>query len=158
MRLARSLARSTQAEIELEQLQREESGSAMTARAQVRTVTQGWAVGVVLGWSAGLLVGCLFSPVLGFMIVSLILTKSWSNTSPNKKTRTTRERVPFSRWPQRPTEMRTQVVGSTNILMIASYLATAYEVVTSIQVYHLRGGANLATFAFLLAFYSYSSL
>ena len=45
----------------------------MTARAQVRTVTLGWAVGVVLGWSAGLLVGCLFSPVLGFMIVSLVI-------------------------------------------------------------------------------------
>eukprot|EP00904_Undaria_pinnatifida_P013920 jgi/Undpi1/9659/HiC_scaffold_27.g12115.m1 len=56
-------------EILLEKLQLEESGSAMTARAQVRTVTQGWAIGTVLGWSAGLLLGCLFSPVLGFMLV-----------------------------------------------------------------------------------------
>lgn len=60
-----------QAEIELEQLQREEDGSAMTARDQVRTVTAGWLVGVVLGWAAGLVLGCLFSPALGFMLVGL---------------------------------------------------------------------------------------
>ena len=43
----------------------------MTARDQVRTVTAGWLVGVVLGWAAGLVLGCLFSPALGFMLVSL---------------------------------------------------------------------------------------
>eukprot|EP00752_Nemacystus_decipiens_P003412 g3158.t1 len=58
-----------EAEIELEQLRREENGSAMTARDQVRTVTAGWLIGVVLGWSAGLVLGCLFSPALGFMLV-----------------------------------------------------------------------------------------
>ncbi|CAM9353930.1 unnamed protein product [Ectocarpus fasciculatus] len=58
-----------QAEIELEQLQREESGSAMAARNQVRTVTAGWLVGVILGWAAGFVLGCLFSPALGFMMV-----------------------------------------------------------------------------------------
>jgi len=58
-----------QAEIELDQLRREESGSALTARDQVRTVTAGWLVGVVLGWSGGLVLGCLFSPALGFMLV-----------------------------------------------------------------------------------------
>lgn len=58
-----------QAEIELDQLRREESGSALTARDQVRTVTAGWLIGAVLGWSGGLVLGCLFSPALGFMLV-----------------------------------------------------------------------------------------
>lgn len=57
------------AEIELQQLQREENGSAMTTRGQVRMVTQGWIIGIVLGWAAGFLLGCVFSPVLGFMLV-----------------------------------------------------------------------------------------
>ncbi|CAN0063730.1 unnamed protein product [Scytosiphon promiscuus] len=57
------------AEIELEQLRREESGCAMTAMGQVRTVTAGWLVGVALGWGAGFVLGILFSPALGFMIV-----------------------------------------------------------------------------------------
>lgn len=57
------------AEIELEQLRREENGSAMTARGQVRTITQGWIIGVVLGWAGGFVLGCVFSPVLGFMLV-----------------------------------------------------------------------------------------
>lgn len=42
----------------------------MTARDQVRTVTAGWLIGVILGWAAGLVLGCLFSPALGFMLVS----------------------------------------------------------------------------------------
>ncbi|CAN0406014.1 unnamed protein product [Pylaiella littoralis] len=58
-----------EAEIELEHLRREESGCAMTARGQVRTVTAGWLVGVILGWGAGFVLGCLFSPALGFMLV-----------------------------------------------------------------------------------------
>eukprot|EP00903_Cladosiphon_okamuranus_P018676 g17190.t1 len=58
-----------EAEIELEHLRREDNGSALAARDQVRTVTAGWLIGVVLGWAAGLVLGCLFSPALGFMLV-----------------------------------------------------------------------------------------
>lgn len=69
-----------QAEIELEQLQRDESGSVMATRNQVRTVTAGWLVGVILGWAAGFVLGCLFSPALGFMMVkSLSLRRHTEN-------------------------------------------------------------------------------
>lgn len=71
-----------QAEIELEQLRREENGSVMTARDQVRTVTAGWLIGTVLGWSAGLVLGCLFSPALGFMLVGLSYRRATFSSSP----------------------------------------------------------------------------